>query len=322
MGIEGVRGLVADLSAGLDQLAAVFLGVPAVEGVALSYGFGQLTVSVTEDNGNAAVLKHASAGVEGYIDVDDQLLGAAVALAVAVRVGVVSVFVSGIPTGRTRFRSPVLRVRAVCPTAVRKAVIRIVVGGITAVAASLSPAMLRAVVVLPAAIRKGMALIRCRTDVAVTGGAVVHDAVLGRGVLLVFLARIVPVVFIFALAAVTAVGVAAVLAGTVILPDLVAGSAVADTVVHQVAAVLAELIPVAAVPFAVRPVVVADVLVAAVDALTVAEGVFFHEHDTGSYSTAGTIDAVQMVFAVLRPVVCICVSAVSSTSAVRYAAVR
>ena len=111
------------------------------------------------------------------------------------------------------------------------------------------------------------------------------------------------------------------LTAVVILPVVIYGYAVADTHVHQVAAVLAILVPVAAVPFAVRPVVVAYVLVTAVDALPVAEGVFFHEHDTGSYSTAGTIDAVQMVFAVLRPVVCICVSAVSSTSAVRYAAV-
>ena len=139
---------------------------------------------------------------------------------------------------------------------------------------------------------------------------------LGRGVLLVFLARVVPVVLILALATVAAVGVSAVLAAVVILPVVIYGYTVADTVVHKVATVLAILIPVAAVPFAVRPVMVAVIWLPATAAtLSVAakragvagEGVRALKDYATANATAGAVDAVEVGIFVIGAVVVICV---------------
>lgn len=149
---------------------------------------------------------------------------------------------------------------------------------------------------------------------------------------LVFLASVVPVVFIFALAAVTAVGVAAVLAAVVILPVVIYGYTVADTVVHKVATVFAILIPVAAVPFAVRPVVVAVIRLPAATAATLSvaaeragvagESVRAFKDYATANAAAGAVDAVKVGVFVIGTVVVICVGAVPGTGAARQAAVR
>lgn len=295
-----------------------------------------------------------------------QLLGAAVALAVAVRVGVVGVlisavatraglrapmlgiavispravgeavtgvFVSRISAGVASLGTPVLRVGAVCPTSIAVDVIRVVVCRVPAVTAGLSPAMLSAVVVLPGAVSKAVAFVGCRAHVAVAGGAVVHDSVLGRGVLLILLSGTVAGVLVLTIAAVAAVGVATVLAAVVIFPIVVDSNAMADAHVHQVAAVLAELVPVAAVPLTIRPVVVAVIRlpasstaatlsVAAERAGVAGEGVRALQDHAAANAAASAVDAVEVGIFIIGAVIVIRGGAVPGTGAACKAAVR
>ena len=119
----------------------------------------------------------------------------------------------------------------------------------------------------------------------------------------------------------------------VILPIVVDSHAVADAVVHQVAAVLTELVPVAAVPLTVRPVVVTVIRLfptaatAAFGAAAERTGVAGKRvralQDYAAANTAaGAVHAVEVGIFIIGAVVVICVRAVPGTGAARQAAVR
>ena len=188
MGIEGVRGLVADLSAGSDELATGLSRIPSVEGVALARRLGQLAVSVTEDNDHAVILKHAAAGVEGYIYVDGQFLGAAVALAVTIAVRVGGVLVIAEAAGGAALCPPVTGLVIVLPHTVAERMTGVVVCRVAAIAAVVGAAVLRVVVRAPRAVGETVALIARVADRVSADIAVFRHTVLAGGVLLILLA--------------------------------------------------------------------------------------------------------------------------------------
>src|SRR5699024_3136427 len=174
--------------AGLDQLAACFSRVPAVEGVALARRLGQRAVGVTVDNGDVFVIQRTSTGVERYIDVDGQLLGAAVALTVAVRVGVAGILVIAEAAGGAALCPPVAGLVIVLPRTVAERMAGVVVCRVAAVATVVGAAVLCVVVRAPRAVGEAVVLIARIADRVTADIAVVRHAVLAGGVLLILLA--------------------------------------------------------------------------------------------------------------------------------------
>ena len=146
------------------------------------------------------------------------------------------------------------------------------------------------------------------------------------------------VVFILALAAVGAVGVASVLRAVVVLPIVVDGSAVALAHIHQRAAVVAILVPVTAVPACARVPGVAEVRyvrlvrllaaattaglrVAALRAAVSGEAVRLGEHLAAANAAAAAVDVVCVLRAVRRLVVARAVGTRARAGAGRDAAV-